>query len=440
MFYLLFSIICNISYGPYLNLNLIIQFRIERRHLPTFTFLLNKRYCYNLSLFSAIIYLNDAVKVNMQGSVSFGKEVIDTISHYMRRQGAGATTSGRRSMPFSKEHDVLYIIIKSAYLCRDLRFCEGKLEQFLNEYIMVQTKSIETIFEGIFNHKHMTHEQARKERLFFEEELKKGLREIRKLLKHMTMKMRSESSTYLWIEVIKKISVMFQTAAILLAGERLEGKPEEIDEVKKKLTQKLVIATSIVEGKYESKLCSQYHVCVKAFEVTKALETVLGSFKDMDEESAKIFIRYVSESLMETKLYSHLAEVTSNELQIILNDMAYSDSVSAKEVLLSIHKAVEDRLNALHKKTHMVNGRDVELVHVILSDMDHVYGKSSFDPFHEFMKSFFSWTRTRTRLGGPIRSLLKDLADALSYLPEDLSYKLINEVRTFLEITVDPEY
>ncbi|XP_022825094.1 uncharacterized protein LOC111355437 [Spodoptera litura] len=378
----------------------------------------------------------------MQGSVSFGKEVIDTISHYMRRNagaGAAASASGRRSIPFSKETDVIYIIIQSAYLCRDLQFCEGELELFLNEYIMVQTKSIETIFEGIFNQKHLTDEQPKMEKPLIFEELKKCLREIRKLLRHINMKLRVESSSYLWVEVIKKISVMFQTAAILLAAERIEGNPDEIEQVKKKLTQKTVIATSIVEGKYESKLCSEYHVCVKAFAVTKTLETLLGSFKEMEEENVKLFIRYVSEALLETKLYSHLTEETSNELQIILNDMAYSDSVSAKGVLLSIHKAVEDRLNALQLKTHMVNGRDVELVHVILSDMDHVYGKSSFDPFHLFMKSFYGWQRTRKRLSGPIRSLLKDLTDAISDLPEDLSYKLINEVRAFLEITVDPE-
>ncbi|KAH9638371.1 hypothetical protein HF086_004173 [Spodoptera exigua] len=392
-----------------------------------------------LLVISAFISLNDAVKVNMQGSLSFGKEVVDTLSHYMRRN-AGNVVARRRSIPFSKETDVIYIIIKSAYLCRDLDFCEGKLEQFLNEYIMVQTKSIEAIFEGIVNPNQLLDQDAKTEqRLVFEEDLKKCLREIRRVLRQANMKMRDESITYLWIEVIKKISVMFQTAAILFAAERLEGKPDEIMEVKKKLTQKLVIATTIVEGKYESKLCSEYDICIKAYEVTKALNTLLGALRDMEEENVKIFIRYVSEALLETNLYSHLSEVTSNELQIILNDMAYSENVSAKTVLLSIQKAVEDRLNALHLKTHMVNGRDVELVHVILSDMDHVYGKSSIDPFHVFMSSFFTWERTKSRLSGPIRSLLKELKNEINGLPDDLGFKLINEVRAFLEITVDPE-
>nr|XP_049698696.1 uncharacterized protein LOC126055082 [Helicoverpa armigera] len=385
----------------------------------------------------ALISLNDAVKVNMQGAVSIGKEVMDTISHYMQKN---TIASGRRSMTFSKENDVLYLIIKSTYLCRDLDFCDGNLEQFLNEYIMVQTKSIEAIFEGILSQKDLGNEETQLvKRLIFEEELKKCLREIRKLLRSINMKVSSSNDPYMWSELIKKISIMFQTAAIEFASHRLEGSPKDINEVKKKLKQKFVIATAIVEGKYESKLCSEYDICIKAYECTKALDTLLGSFKDMEEDNVKIFIRYVSEALMETKFYSHVSDVTANEMQIILNDMAYSDNVPTKEVLLTIHRTVEDRLNSLITKKHMINGRDVELVHAILSDMDHIYGKHNVDPFHNFMTSYFEWSRTGSRLGTPVRTLLKEISDELSEVEADLSLKLINEVRAFLEITVDPE-
>lgn len=375
----------------------------------------------------------------MQGSLTFGKEVMDTISHYMRSNNV---LSGRRSMtPFSRETDVLYLIIKATYLCRELEFCDGKLENFLNEYIMVLTKSIESIFETILNQREKLVNEESKivKRLIFEEELKKCLREVRKLLRNINVKVTEDNRAYMWNEVIKKISIMFQTAALLFASDRLEGSTTDISEVKKKLLQKFVIATVIVEGKYENKLCAEYNICIKSYEVTKALNTLLGTFKDMEESKVKIFLRYVSEALIDTNFYSRLSDVTANELQIILNDMAYSDNVPTKEVLISIHRTVADRLNSVTSKQHTINGKDVELVHVILSDMDHVYGTRKVDPFHSFMMSFFEWTRDGTRLGVPVRTLLRDLTDQLGELSDDLRLKLMNEVKAFLEITVDPE-
>ncbi|XP_026728755.1 uncharacterized protein LOC113494563 [Trichoplusia ni] len=387
----------------------------------------------------ALFPLTDAVKVNMQGSLSFGKEVMDTLTRYIGTNYA-LPVSGRRSMSYSKETDVLYIIIKSTYLCRDLQFCDGILEKFLNDYVMYLTKSIESIFEEILSQREVNDEESQVvKQLIFEEELKKCLREIRKLLRTINLKSTQESGPYLWIEVIKKISLMFQTAAIMFAVDRLEGTETDIDVVTKKLTQKFVIATVTVESKYEVKLCSEYEICSKSYECTKSLNILLSSFKDMEDEKVKNFIRYVSEAFLDTKFYNQLSEVTANEMQIILNDMAYSDNVPAKEVLLTIQKTIEERLNSITTKTYTANGRDVELVHVILSDMDHLYSKRKVDPFHSFLSNFFEWSRSGAKLGTHVRTLLTDIEDQLNELSDDLFLKLVNEVKTFLEITVDPE-
>ncbi|CAD0195721.1 unnamed protein product [Chrysodeixis includens] len=341
-------------------------------------------------------------------------------------------------MSYSTETDVLYIIIKSTYLCRDLQFCDGELEKFLNDYITFLTRSIEGIFEEILS-QGLNEGPQLQQPLIFEEELKKCLREIRKVLRTANLKSSQESGPYLWIEVIKKISIMFQTAAIIFATDRLEGTEADIDLVKKKLTQKFVIATVTVESKYELKLCAEYEICSKSHECTKSLNILFSSFKDMEEAKVKNFVRYVSEVFLDSKFYSHLSDVTGNEMQIILNDMAYSDDVLAKEVLLSIQKTVEDRFNSITTKVYTENGRDVELVFAILSDMDHLYSKRKVDPFHSFLSYYFEWSRSGAKLGPHMRTLISDIAEQLKELPEDLFLKLVNEVKTFLEITVDPE-
>lgn len=371
----------------------------------------------------------------MQGSLTFGEAVMDTVSHYMKKNFE--VESARRAVMPNHDADILFLIIQSSYICRGLQFCDGVLEKFLNEYILVQTKSIEAILKGIIFQNEI---DDTKRSFIFEEKLKLCLEHIQKLLRSINSKVAEKNYALAWTEVIKRISVMFQKEAILFATDRIEGSPADLNEVKKKLTQKFVVASIIIEGKYESKLCAEYNVCAKTYECTKALHTLLDSFKEMNDENVKIFLRYVSETLMETKFYEQLSEVTANELQIILNDMAYSDSVPTREVLLSIHKTVEDRLTSLGSKKHRIKARDTELVHGILSDLDHAYGKRSVvDPFHAFMSSFFEWLRTGVRLGGPMRALLKDLAEQIHKQSDDLVLKLTNEVKVFLELTVDPE-
>lgn len=386
---------------------------------------------------SAVTSVSNGVKVNMQGSLSFGKDVLDTLSHYMRR--SYMPVPSRRSMGFSKENDVVYLVVKSMYLCRELAFCDGRLESFLNEYITFMAKTIEDVFEALIKPDPKPVLDETDSHVFLEE-LKSLLREIRKLLRTTNMRVTSKTEPYHWMDVIKKITAMFQESAIIFATDKIEDKKSaDAPEIKKKLTQKFVIATVVVEGKYESKLCTDYNVCTKSYECTKALNTLLEGFVDLETEKVKSFIRYVAEALHDSSFYSHVSEVTANELQVILNDMAFSDSVPTKDVLMSIQKTVEERLSAVKANTHFVGGKDVELVHVILSDMDHFYAKQKTDPFHVFLSNFFDWKRLDTKFRSSIRELVTEIGEKLYDIPEQLQVKLIHEVRAFLELTVDPE-
>ncbi|CAB3221650.1 unnamed protein product [Arctia plantaginis] len=374
------------------------------------------------------------VKVNLQGSLSFGKDVLDTLQHYMRR-----SIPIRRSLGHAKENDVLYLITKTSYLCRDLTFCEGKLEPFINEYITVLTKSIETAFQTILKQEKDPEIENENTTHIFEEELKKLLLEVRQLLRIANTRVTEKTEEYVWIDIIKKICAMFQEAAINYATERMDTNNGNALEIQKKLMQKFVLVTIVVEGKYENTLCTDYNICTKSYECTKALNTLLSSLRNLNEEKIKYFMRSVATGLLDTTFYSHISETTANEFQVILNDMSYSDNVPTKDVLRNIHKAVEERLNAVKTRTFFTGGKDVELVYAILSDMDHFYAKRKADPFHSFLSEFFEWVRMDTKLKSHIHVLINNIADQLLKSPHELEVKLIHEVRAFLELTVDPE-
>ncbi|XP_075979307.1 uncharacterized protein LOC142978674 isoform X2 [Anticarsia gemmatalis] len=352
------------------------------------------------------------------------------------RRNAGFS---RRSMSPSKENDYSYLLIKTSNLCRGLAFCEGKLEPFLNEYVSDMTNAVKSVLEVVIHPEPKPDLENITSNAFFNEELNACLREIRKLLRTADMVVTGKTESYYWTDLIKKISSMFQESGISVGLEKIENNHGDLTEIKKTLTQKFVIATVVIEGKYESRICSEHGICTKSFECTKALSTLLGAFPDLDGEKVKGFMRIVSESLLETTFYSHLSETTSNELQVILNDMAYSDSVPTKEVLHTVHKTVDERLGEVQVNAHQTGGKDVELLHVILSDMDHIYAKRKVDPFHVFLSNFFEWTTMDTKLRSYVRDVMKEIGDQLYEVSEQLQVKVIREVKAFLELTIDPE-
>lgn len=303
------------------------------------------------------------------------------------------------------------------------------------------TKAVENILEGLINDIDRNKNQNTPKALIFEGELKRSIREIKKMLRNIDKKINDENKSYKWIDLLKRINARFQDTATIFAAQRLEGTVQKVTDIKNKLSHKLTVATSLIELNFIDKLCTQHKICSKSFEVTKALNSLLLKINTTSEERANEFIRIFYETLPSTNFYYRISDVSGNEFQAILQDMAYADSISSKNVLAIVQRIVEDRLytvNSEDRKVDKRSGKDVKLIHIMLSDMDHFYSKQKNEPFHDFLVDFFEWTKTGGKFSSQLRHIMKDLQNSLSFEANDLVLKLVNEMRVFMEITVDP--
>lgn len=210
-------------------------------------------------------------------------------------------------------------------------------------------------------------------------------------------------------------------------------------EKRKKLIQKLIIATVVIEAKFQIILCTDHNICMKSYKCTKALNELLQQFHLMPEYKVKDFVKYFYKTLINTDFFSLLNETTSHEFQIILNDLAFSENTSTKEVMLSIHKAIKGRIEAIDTNSHKSKRWDIELLHAILSDMDYFYSKQKSDPFYAFIKGVVDWSKTGRHLNVYMREAMKNITYSVSTQSESIVIKLLNEIKIFLELTVDPE-
>lgn len=299
------------------------------------------------------------------------------------------------------------------------------------------TEGIETVYKDLVEDINNKDDKTIDKVIIFEEELKAMMKDIRKLIRYANA--RDAELAFTWTNLIKKISAKFLERAISFGSQRLEGDVEEILAVIKDLTQKIVIFTSLIELKFEKALCSQHDICAKNYKCTKALNTLLSDLKAASEDILTGFIKNMHEILPSTNFYTKLDDATATEFQTILRAMSETDALT-KTIISTVHKSIEERQKIIVSKFKMDDsglGRDVKLIHVILSDMDFFYSKQ-IDPFHDFFRDFFGWLKEGGSLESPLRRLMKDLQNKLSFASNDLVTKLINEVKVFMEITVDP--
>lgn len=357
---------------------------------------------------------------------------MDSLSHYLLN---GYGMSFRRSMD-PESVDPILVQVKSVKLCKKLDFCKPKIENFVNNYVTAVAKAVEAVFDGILDEKSEVNQDA-KAPIF--QKLKGVLHDVRKILKTANDKVTEEKEAYLWVGVLKKISARFQRKAMTYIIDRIDA-DKNINEVKKTLSQKLVTNIATVEAKAEKKMCEDYHLCLRGLECTKALNTVLERLISLSDEKMRMFIKAFYEALPETTFYARLSEPTANELQVILNDMAYFESIPTKEILTTVHQTVENRINAVNSEAKVMKGQDIQLVHIILSDMDHIYSRQKGDPFHHFLDFFMEWSKADpiTQIAAKMKEALNEIEEVLQDTSEDLILKMSDEVRVFLEITVDP--
>ncbi|CAG9575486.1 unnamed protein product [Danaus chrysippus] len=362
----------------------------------------------------------------MEGTLSLGKDVMASLSHFF----SNSFVNTRRSMTDIVEEDSITDIVRSSLLCRDISFCKDT-RLFVEEYLIVLATSIHTILDSIIGNDF--------KKLVFESQLKHYMEIVKNILAIANKKLTEDKVIYFWIHTMKKICAKFQEMAMILVEEDIQMNAEKAQFLKKQLKQKIVIGTALVEMKYQTKLCVVYDICVKSYEVTKSLSTLLESFKLLSEVKVRLFIRHFYEALFDSSFYSNLDEVTAHELQVILNDMAYSSETPTKELLSTVHKVVEARIALLKNNQEEKLSHDALLVQAILSDMDHFYSVHKADPFGDFFQHFNYWAVGDVQINKHIRLVMKDIGKELWTVSNDLSIKLVNEVQVFLEITIGPE-
>lgn len=329
--------------------------------------------------------------------------------------------------------------VQASNLCRGLRICQGPIGKFLKEYVLVLSTGIESVLDGVINSNLEDDKLQENKGTLFVDELKLVLMDINGFLKDADIEITQETETFIWLTLLKKISAKFQEASQNFVSERLAGDPVEIASVRKRLSQKLIMAIIIVESRYERKLCVHYSICQKEHECTVALAAMLEQFKTATNEKAKEFMRFFYESLPDN-FFFFMDEITTHEFQVVLSDLSYSKNPMTKDILLTVHKTIESRLQTLETNSELAKGYDMILIHVILSDMDYFYySKRKVYPFDNFLGPFTGWMRLGGKFNMQVRHVIRDLGIKLSQYPKELMQKLENQARVFLELTVDPE-
>lgn len=374
----------------------------------------------------------------MQGSVSLGKDVLDTISYYMKSSIIQQHRRVLQGSPDSESERIKWTV-QASNLGKGLRICQGPIGKFVKEYVLVLSTGIESVLSGILNSNVEDENTQEGKGTLFVDELKLVLNDINTFLKAADLEITQETETFTWLTLLKKISAKFQEASQNFVEERLAGDPSEIASVRKRLSQKLILAIIIVESRYERRLCIDHHICQKDHECTVALAAMLEQFKTATNEKAKEFMRVFYESLPDN-FFFFMDEITTHEFQVVLSDLSYSKNPMTKEILLTVFKTIQARIETLKTNAELAKGYDMILIHVIMSDMDYFYfSKRKAYPFDNFLGPFTGWMRLGGKFNMQVRHVIRDLGIKLSEYPKEMIQKLENQARVFLELTVDPE-
>ncbi|KPI95423.1 hypothetical protein RR46_08882 [Papilio xuthus] len=347
---------------------------------------------------------------------------METLSHFIEPD----LINGRRSM-MSHEENEISKKITSKNLCQDLPLCDGR-SSFVDNYLILLTTAVDSILK--------TSPIKELSLKLFYEDLPQILRDVRKILKSANAKVSDSTEFYYWNSVLKKVSGKFHGFLTLTLIENFKDYDNTNDI--KNVIQKIVTALVIIETKYVNKLCIEHKICIKSFECTKALHRILEKLTSLPDNGIRSFMKHFYEALFATTFYSRLSIVTTREFQVILNNLAFSNNVSAKDLLQSVQKSVEMRLDLITTPSDKQMGYDVILIHIILSDLDHFYSKNKQFSFYNFIKYFIDWNTDGT-LGKHLRKLMNDIGHEVTVQPHELPIKITNEVRVFLELTIDPD-
>lgn len=329
--------------------------------------------------------------------------------------------------------------VQASNLGRGLRLCQGSKGKFIKDYVVVLSTGVEGVLDSIINPPLEDDRFQVTKGSIFVDELKLLLNHVHSFLKAADLEITQESETFVWLTLLKKISAKYQEVSQDFIAERLSGDPIAMAKVRKIMSQRLIMAIIIVESRYERKLCVEHGICEKEHECTVALGAMLEQFITAPHEKVQEFMRYFYESLPDN-FFFFMDEITTHEFQVVLSDLSYSKTAMTKDILLTVYKIIQTRLEILKTNAELAKGYDTILIHVIMSDLDYFYyNRRKLYPFDNFLGPFAGWMRLGGKFNMPLRHVIRALGVKLGEFPKEMVEKLQNQARVFLELTVDPE-
>lgn len=373
-----------------------------------------------------LIGLVKCIKVDVQGSLSLGRDVIDTVNHFLLKEAdkLRSGTDGRRFLSDDENYEKNEDIIRGSKLCADIYYCNENLKRYLENYIIELAKQMEDI---LLNLKELPNKKLSYIQRQYQGKLKECIITIKHILKESEVV--DQDTVGLLKMLIKKINGTFQMTFLTFL--------ESLNINNTTINQQVVIELGRIETKQEYKMCQQLILCRTSQKCSNALKQVLQLLVAMPEENMREFMKCFLEELSYTWFHTVLSDATSNQFKNILNEMAFSAYAPTKKVLVSFLKSLD--LIQSSDISNLTTSDDVSLVQVTFSDLDHIYDQSNEEDFKEFLDAFNNWKSKSIKLNKAMRTIMKKIMKQISTLSDVLFQKLKNEVRVFLELTVDPE-
>lgn len=363
------------------------------------------------------LYAVNAVKVNMQGSLSLGEDVLHALNKFL------IVKNSRRSLNYDSEaNDDFRKIIKLENFCSKATFCDGTLATYLDDYVISIADSIRQILQDKKDNANDREVKQGYTDVYLINNLKECLKLINKALKEYSI-VHEENKTWLWDDIFKKINGIFQFVFL--------------KENNKLLSQKVVKNTAEIEFKDNIQICKIYKSCNNSNNYAETVIILLSNLNELSESKVREFIRSFHDELKLTPFLSTLDKVTADEFQTILEDMSFKELVKPKNILSMVLVSVNMQLKFINLKDYVDSSPDVQMIHTILSDMEHTFDKDVAENLLEFMKEFKDWTVSDDKLNDAFKKVMKGLTKHINSLPIILQEKLRNEVKVFFEITVD---
>ncbi|XP_061723531.1 uncharacterized protein LOC133529745 [Cydia pomonella] len=364
-------------------------------------------------LFLCVALTAAAVKVDLQGSLTLGSEVADFLAHNFQEEFLGGVNARRANTDALEE---LIKVVKHMRPCKDSSVCTPKLEKLIIEYVSDLTTGIKAVFDDVL-----------------EDELCK-VKYFQKCLKHVRKVVRDAASdadeVHRWINILKKISGVYLEQGVLLAKQGLDN-ADKREQATNALKQQLVFKITDIEKKYEMILCNEFRLCPYQFDATIYVQLLLNLIRNMKENNVRLFLNQFKKKYLHAPMFKEDVIMKKN-FEEVLKEMLLNKTIETKAIVLSIADVVQKRLAGTQPRE-----RDVRLLQMILSDMDHIYVNNKDEHIEKFLDVVKDWLKSNddNALGDGMEVFYNSLASHFLNQPSEIMFKLQTVAQVFLEVT-----